>query len=291
MFDLYSLLWSPFQDFMFMRKALVACILISLSAAPVGVFMVIRRMSLTGDAMAHAILPGVALAYLFYGFSLIAMTAGGILAGLLVAFLSAYISRSSQLQEESSLAALYLVFLAVGVLLLSVNGNNVDLLGVLFGSVLAIDQHGLLLLAMIASVSLLIMGLIYRSLLLECFDPQFFQLISRSGMLAHYTFLLLLVINLVAGFHALGTLMSVGLMIIPAVASRFWVSSVPVMMFVAAAMAVFASYLGLLLSFYFDLPSGPAIIILLGLIYMFSLIIGSKHGLLRLRLSSSHLAH
>lgn len=291
MFDLYSLLWSPFQDFMFMRKALVACILISLSAAPVGVFMVIRRMSLTGDAMAHAILPGVALAYLFYGFSLITMTAGGILAGLLVAFLSAYISRSSQLQEESSLAALYLVFLAVGVLLLSVNGNNVDLLGVLFGSVLAIDQHGLLLLAMIASVSLLIMGLIYRSLLLECFDPQFFQLISRSGMLAHYIFLLLLVINLVAGFHALGTLMSVGLMIIPAVASRFWVSSVPAMMFVAAAMAVFASYLGLLLSFYFDLPSGPAIIILLGMIYMFSLIIGPKHGLLRLRLSSSHLAH
>lgn len=288
---MFELLSSPFLEFLFMRKALVACMVISISAAPIGVFMVIRRMSLTGDAMAHAILPGVALSYMLYGFSLVAMTIGGIVAGLIIAFLSAYVSRMSKLQEESSLAALYLVFLAIGVLLLSSSGNNVDLLGVLFGSVLAINEQGLLLLASMASISLLVMGFIYRSLLLECFDPQFFQLLGRSGAIAHYLFLLLLVMNLVAGFHALGTLMSVGLIIIPAVTSRFWASSVPVMMLIAAWIGVMASYLGLLVSFYFDLPSGPAIIILLGIIYVISLMIGAKGGLLRTKRVKQHLSH
>ena len=103
---------SPFAEFQFMRRALLGCVAVSLGATPVGVFLMLRRMSLTGDAMAHAILPGAAIGYLIAGLSLIAMTIGGLLAGLFVALVSGLVSRSTQLKEDASLAAFYLISLA-----------------------------------------------------------------------------------------------------------------------------------------------------------------------------------
>ena len=115
----------------------------------------LRRMSLTGDAMAHAILPGAALGYLVAGLSLPAMTIGGILAGIVVAVLGRRSSRAvTVLKEDASLAAFYLISLALGVTIVSLNGSNVDLLHVLFGTVLALDDDALILLAAIATVTL-----------------------------------------------------------------------------------------------------------------------------------------
>ncbi len=143
-------LWQPFTEFGFMRRALAGSLALSLSAPPVGVFLMLRRMSLTGDAMAHAILPGAALGYLVSGLSLGAMTVGGLLAGLAVVLASGLVARSTVLLEDTSLAAFYLLSLALGVLIISSQGRNVDLLHVLFGSVLALDDTAVLLLAVIA---------------------------------------------------------------------------------------------------------------------------------------------
>ena len=143
---MYELLVEPFAEFGFMRRALVGCIAIAVGATPVGVFLMLRRMSLTGDAMAHAILPGAAIGFLVSGLSLGAMTIGGLVAGMAVALLSGLVTRVTELREDASLAAFYLISLAIGVLIVSTRGSNVDLMHVLFGSVLALDDAALILL-------------------------------------------------------------------------------------------------------------------------------------------------
>ncbi|MEM7023346.1 MAG: metal ABC transporter permease [Pseudomonadota bacterium] len=269
----------PFATFGFMRRALFGCIAISVGATPVGVFLMLRRMSLTGDAMAHAILPGAAVGYLVAGLSLGAMTIGGLIAGMAVALLSGLVTRVTALREDASLAAFYLISLALGVLIVSTRGSNVDLMHVLFGTVLALDDAALILLCSIASLSVLTLALLFRPLVLECADPQFLRSVSGLSAVTHFTFLTLVVLNLVGGFHALGTLMAVGIMILPAAAARFWSASVGGLIIVAIAVAILASVSGLMLSYHYSLPSGPAIILVAGLVYGVSLVIGPAGGL------------
>lgn len=273
-------LLGPFIEFGFMRRALVGCVALSLSAAPVGVFLMLRRMSLTGDAMAHAILPGAAIGYLVAGLSLTAMTIGGIVAGLAVAIGSGLVARNTVLREDASLAALYLLSLALGVLIVSVRGNSVDLLHVLFGTVLALDNPALGLLGGISALTLISLALLYRPLVLECLDPGFLRSVSRYSPVAHFGFLCLLVINLVAGFHALGTLMAVGIMVLPAAAARFLVRRIGPLLLSATALALLACISGLLLSYYANWPTSPIIVLCLGAIYLACMLLG-PHGLLR----------
>lgn len=273
---------APFLEFGFMQRALLGCVLLSVSAAPVGVFLMLRRMSMTGDAIAHAILPGAALGYLVAGLSLGAMTVGGIAAGLLVAVGSGLVARHTVLREDTSLAAFYLLSLALGVLIVSTRGNSVDLLHVLFGTVLALDDAALALLGGIAALTLLALRVLYRPLVLECLDPGFLRGTSRWSAAAHFGFLALLVINLVAGFHALGTLMAVGMMVLPAATARFWVRRLLPLLASAVALALLASASGLLVSYHADWPTSPVIVLSLGAMYLFSMLF-APHGLLRHR--------
>ena len=269
----------PFADFGFMRRALLGCVAVSIGATPAGVFLMLRRMSLTGDAMAHAVLPGAAVGYLVAGLSLGAMTIGGLVAGMTVALLAGFVTRATVLREDASLAAFYLISLAAGVLIVSIRGNNVDLMHVLFGTVLALDDDALILLCSIASLSVLTLAGFFRPLVLECADPQFLRSVSGLSAVTHFTFLALVVLNLVGGFHALGTLMAVGIMILPAAAARFWAASIGGLMAMAIVVAMVSSLAGLLLSYHFGLPSGPAIILMAGLAYGISLTIGPVGGL------------
>ena len=264
-----------------MRHALLGCLALSLSATPIGVFLMLRRMSLTGDAMAHAILPGAAIGYLVAGLSLTAMTLGGIVAGLVVAVGSGLVSRNTALREDTSLAAFYLLSLSLGVLIVSVRGNSVDLLHVLFGTVLALDASALTLLWSICATTLLTLAVLYRPLVLECMDPAFLRQVSRWSPAAHYGFLGLLIINLVAGFHALGTLMAVGIMVLPAATAHFWVNRLGPLLLLATALAMTACVSGLLLSYHLDLPTSPVIVLGLGVAYLFSLLLGPRGALRR----------
>ncbi|PAU52307.1 zinc ABC transporter permease [Pseudomonas sp. PIC25] len=274
-------LWQPFVEFAFMRRALFGGIALAISAAPLGVFLILRRMSLIGDAIAHGILPGAALGFWLAGLSLPAMTFGGLGAGLAMAGLAAWITRRTGLREDASLAAIYPISLASGVLLLGLSGKRLDLLHLLFGSALAVDEttlHGMLL---VASVSLAILVAIYRWLALDSFDPLFLRSVSRLGPLAHGLFLMLVVLNLVVGFQAIGALMVVGLMMLPAAAARFWSRRLPVLLPLAALLAAACVWLGLLFSYYAALPSGPCIVLLAGAAYLLSVLAGPVHGLLR----------
>ena len=286
---LYDLLIAPFAEFAFMRRALVGAGAIALAGGPVGVFLMLRRMSLTGDAMAHAILPGAALGYLVAGLSLPAMTLGGFAAGCIVAVLAGVVARTTALKEDASLAAFYLLSLALGVTIVSLRGSNVDLLHVLFGTVLALDDAALLLLGGIATVTLVTLALLYRPLVIECVDPTFLRSVSRAGTPVHLVFLGLLVLNLVGGFQALGTLLAVGLMMLPAAAARFWSAEVSIMILVATGIGLLSSLVGLLVSFHAELPAGPAIVLAAGAVYAVSLAFGREGGLFWLAWPGRHL--
>ncbi|MEM1387740.1 MAG: metal ABC transporter permease [Pseudomonadota bacterium] len=285
---IWDAIFAPFADFGFMRRALLGCFAIALGATPVGVFLMLRRMSLTGDAMAHAILPGAAIGYLAAGLSLGAMTIGGMIAGMVVAIGSGVVSRMTALKEDASLAAFYLISLALGVLIVSTRGSNVDLMHVLFGTVLALDNAALVLLCSIASLSIMIIAILFRPLVLECADPQFLRSVSKLSVVTHFVFLSLVVANLVAGFHALGTLMAVGIMILPAAAARFWTTGIGGLLLAAALVAGLASVCGLLLSYHYSLPSGPAIILVAGIIYGLSVILGPVGGIITQALPRRH---
>ncbi len=275
---LYDSLIAPFAEFEFMRRALVGVLALALGAGPVGVFLMLRRMSLIGDAMAHAILPGAALGFLFAGLNLFAMTAGGLIAGFAVAFLAGFVARTTELKEDASLAAFYLISLALGVTIVSIKGTNIDLLHILFGAVLALDDQTLILLAAISTLSMIALAVIYRPLVLECVDPGFLRSVSRAGGPAHIAFLALVVLNLVGGFHALGTLLAVGMMMLPAVIARFWVRDMTGMIVVSIATAAFAGVAGLLVSFHAGIPSGPSMILVAGLLYAGSVLFGPVGG-------------
>jgi zinc/manganese transport system permease protein len=286
----FDYLLTPFIDFAFMQRALIGCLAISLSAAPVGVFLMLRRMSLTGDAMAHAILPGAAVGFLIAGLSIEAMTIGGIVAGCLVALLSGAVSRVTAVGEDTSMAAFYLISLAAGVLIISINGSQVDLLHVLFGSALALTDEALFLLATICSLSLLTLAGIFRPLVVECMDSQFLQSLSRLSPVAHFSFLVLVVLNLVGGFNALGTLMSVGMMILPSAAARYWVKSLDSLLLLSCLIAMLGCYAGLLVSYHIGWPTSPAIILILGAIYMMSFIAGANGSMVKKLSKPKHLS-
>ncbi len=286
----YELLLAPFTEFAFMRRALAATLALALSAAPLGVFLTLRRMSLLGDALSHAILPGVALGFMFFGLSLTAMALGGVLAGLLVVGLAGLVSRLTPLREDASLAALYLTALALGVTLIAHHGTRLDVLHILFGSALGVDAAGLYLVAGVSSLSLLALAGGYRGLVLESFDPQFLRALQRGSWCWQQGFLMLVVLNLVAGFQTLGTLMAVGLMMVPAVSARLWHDTLPAQLLNASAQAMVAGVGGLLLSYHLDTPSGPTIIGCAGALYAASLLVAPGGWLPRLRARAHRVA-
>jgi zinc/manganese transport system permease protein len=281
---LYDALIAPFHDFAFMRRALVASLALSVGGASIGVFLILRRMTLMGDALAHALLPGAALGFLLGGLSLPAMSLGGFVAGMATALVSGLIARFSHMREDASFAAAYLTSLALGVLIVSLRGSAIDLMNILFGAILGIDDQALYLVVGTTSLTLVGLAAIYRPLVVECFNPGFLSAMGVRGALYHYLFLALAVLNMVAAFQALGTLMALGLMLLPAVAASFWAREVWSMTAVAAPMAFASAAIGLLLSFHAGLPSGPVIVLVASLFFLASLLFGNRASV-RARLS------
>ena len=186
------------------------------------------------------------------------------------------------------MAAFYLISLALGVLIVSLRGSSVDLMHVLFGTILALNNDALMLIGAITILTLGALSIFWRALVAECLDPLFLRSVSKLGPPVHFLFLGLVVLNLVGGFQALGTLLSVGLMMLPAAAARFWTTRVEPMCLLATAIGIGSCVSGLLLSYHASLPSGPAIILSAGLVYLTSIAIGTR-GVLVTRVR--HVSH
>jgi zinc/manganese transport system permease protein len=266
MTSLYTLLVAPFEALGFMRAALVACLALALANGAVGTLLVLRRMSLDGDVLGHAVMPGAAIGFLYAGPSPTWLALGGLASGLAVAALAA----AGRARHDAGLVAFYLVALSLGIVLVAWRGSNVDVMHVLFGTVLAIDQRALLQIAAVSSIVLLVVAALYRPLAVGAFDPAFLRIV---GARAPYgaVFVALVVLTLVASFQAFGTLLAVGPMLLPAAAARCWGLRVAASMALATGFGLIASIAGLLVPYHGNLPSGPAIVLAGGLLFGISL--------------------
>jgi zinc/manganese transport system permease protein len=273
---MYDLVIAPFVEDEALRRALVAALVLSLSAAPVGVFLMLRRMSLAGDALSHAVLPGVAVAFLLSGLAVIPMTIGGLVAGLVVALGSGFVTRIAKQREDISFAAFYLMSLALGVLLIGWRGEDLELEHVLFGDILALGHDSLLVIGITSTISVVGMAMIWRPLVAESLDPVFLRSVSGAGRWAHHAFLVLVVLNHVGAFQALGALLGIGLMMLPAATARFWVRSLEATTGLAMALAGFAAITGLLLAHHLGFDPAPSIILTAGAVYLLSIVVGRR---------------
>ena len=270
--------WLAFD---FMQRALVSTSVLSVSVAPVGAFLVLRRLSLAGEAMAHAIVPGIVIAFVLFGLSVSSMITGGMIAGIAVALGTSVLARRTLIREDASLASLYLIALALGIFILSAAGSAIPLKSFLFGSALGVGDDTLILIGSTATITLLSFAVMLRPLITATFDPMFFQSQSKQAGLVQHWFMFLLVLNLLAAFKSLGTLMAVGLMILPATAARYWVSTITYYLMLTFVFALLSCWTGLIMSFYLDnVPTGPAIVLVAGSLFLISLIFAPL-GLLR----------
>jgi zinc/manganese transport system permease protein len=283
-------LLGPFLEFGFMRRALVGCLALAVAAPPLGVFLMLRRTSLTAEVLAHGVTPGIAAGYLLAGLSVPAMSAGGLVAGMAVALGAGALSRATDGREDASLAALYLIALALGVALVSLRGDTGDLTHLLFGQVLGVDDPALLVMAGVATITLPVLAVAWRPLALDAFDPAFARAEGWHGGAWHMLFLALVVLNVLAAFQAMGTLMAVGLMMLPAVAARHWARQLSGLVYAAVVIAALSAWAGLLASYHLDLPSGPAIVLMAGALWAVSVLAGPVDGLLPRWWRRPHLA-
>ncbi|MCY4296440.1 MAG: metal ABC transporter permease [Gammaproteobacteria bacterium] len=271
MFELLNEMWS----FAFMRRAFVATTVLSVSVAPVGAFLVLRRLALAGEAMAHAITPGVVIGFVTAGLSVTSLLVGGLIAGIGVASLAALLAAKTILRRDASLASLYLIALAAGIFILSAAGSAVPLKSFLFGSILGIDDASLILLGGVATVTLVSFAVLLRPLIVSTCDPVFFESQTRRPWLVEQGFMLLLVLNLLAAFKTLGTLMAVGLMILPATAARYWAGTITGQLALGFVFALLSCWIGLTLSYLLpETPSGPAIVLVAGGVFLLSVLLG-----------------
>ena len=209
MIGIVNFLFGPFAGFGFMRMALAACIALALASGPIGILLLLRRMSLDSDVLSHAVMPGAALGFLYAGYSLAALSAGGLLTGLLVAFLAGVVVRVLPQRRDGALAAFYVFSLALGVTIIALRGSNLDVMHVLFGTVLAVDVGSLILICVICSATMLIVATIYRPLSVAAFDPAFLRAVD-GRVVFEAIFLVLVILTLVASFQAFGDLARLG---------------------------------------------------------------------------------
>lgn len=285
MLDLFI---TPFVEFDFMLNALISLLCLCCSSPIVGVFLSLKKMSLSGDAISHSILPGVTISFLFFGLSVTALTLGGLIAGLIVIILSSLFSRASTASSDNILTVFYLFSLSLGVLIMSISGSNLDLLNFLFGNIFAINNETILMLGIITSLTLITIFFISRPLIIEIVDPLFFSSISKIGGLIDIIFMILVVLNLIASFQAIGTLMGIGIMVIPSISLRFWTNNLFKIIIFSVITALLSSYVALIISFNVNISCSPLIIIILSSFFLLSFIIGKRNGIIWNYIKTKH---
>jgi len=253
---------------------------LAVASGPLGTLLLLRRMGLVADVLSHAVMPGAAIGFALAGSALAVLSIGGLLTGIAVVFLMILGTRFGAQREDASLAAFYFGSIGVGVLIVSLRGTNLDLMHVLLGTVLAIDVPALVLIVAIASVVITSLALLFRPFAIQSFDPAFLRTMGGSDSIYRAIFLVLVVLDLVAGFQALGTLLAGVPLLLPAAAARCWAQRIAPLVGLSIGFGIAAGYAGLLVSYHLNVPSGPAIACAAALIYVISALMPVSRTLL-----------
>ena len=255
-------LLAPLQ-FTFMQTGLLAALLVGVTCAVLGVYVVLRRMAFIGDALAHTALPGVVVAYL-YGWNLFV---GALAAGLLTALGIGWISRRATVREDTAIGVLFTAMFALGILMLSSMRSYRDFTHILFGNILGVTRADLLLISVMCALVLLALALFHKELELTSFDPLHAQVMGLSPDLVRYGLLALLALMVVTGLKVAGVVLTSALLVTPAAAAAMLTNRLPRMMAIAALLAACSATAGLYASYYFSVAAGSAIVLTCALLF------------------------
>ncbi|AOS43823.1 Manganese transport system membrane protein MntB [Lacunisphaera limnophila] len=289
-----SAVWNMLSEpwhYGFMQRGLGSALLLSVSGGMLGSVLVLRRMSLMGDALSHSLLPGLAASWFLLGRGPGALLLGALLAGLLTALGSALLSRLTRLKEDAAFGAFFLIAYAGGIALVSHAGTRVDLLHFLFGHVLGVAPADLWFTAGATALTVAGFGLFRRGIILEVFDPVFARTAGLGGGWFHLGFLALAVLNLVAALQTMGVILALGLFLLPAATAYLWCDRFGGMLGCSVGAGMVGSTVGLLLSYHTGLASGPAIVLCLGAGFLMSAVGSPRYGLLAALRRARHERH
>lgn len=253
--------------YQFLNRALITSIIVGIVCGTVGSLIVLRGLSLMGDAMSHAVLPGVALSFLFG----IPMFVGALITGMIASIFIGYITSSSKTKPDAAIGISFTAFLASGIIIISLINTTTDLYHILFGNLLAITNSAFLTTIVIGSIVLILIIIFYRPLMISTFDPTFSRMSGLNTTLLHYFVMLLLSLVTVASIQTVGIILVVALLITPASTAFLISKKLYSMMIIASLISVISSIVGFYYSYIYNIPSGATIVLCTFVIYIITL--------------------
>ncbi len=266
-----------FQDLLtyeFLQKAFITSIMVGIICGVIGSFIVLRGMALMGDAISHAVLPGVAISYMlginyFYGAAI---------TGILTALGIGVISQNSRIKNDSSIGLVFSAMFALGIVLITAAQSATDLTQILFGNVLSVRTSDMIITLIVGAIVLLVVFLFYKELLVSSFDETMAAAYGLKVRLIHYVIMVLLTLVTVASLQTVGVVLVVSMLITPASTAYLLTNRLSTMIFLAASFGALSSILGLYFSFIYNLPSGPIIVLATTAIFVLVFLFSPRQG-------------
>ncbi len=274
--DLFGWLTDPLQ-YAFIQRAMLEVLLMGVTCGLIGTYVVLRGMAFIGDALAHAIFPGVVIAFLLQSNLLFgALLFGGLTAGII-----GLLSRNRRVSEDTAIGVLFAGMFALGIVLISTVKNYTgDLTSFLFGDVLAVSTQDLIASAVIGGLVLAALIFFNKELMLVAFDSDMAEAVGLPVWLLNLGLLLLIALTIVVSLRAVGNILVVAILVTPAAAARLWTDRLRVMMFLSALFGALGGTLGLLISYHTNLAAGGTIVLTITVWFGISLLVAPRHGLL-----------
>ncbi|ASF18865.1 metal ABC transporter permease [Staphylococcus saprophyticus] len=251
-------------DYKFLSNALIISIVVGIVCGTVGCLIVLRGLSLMGDAMSHAVLPGVALSFLFG----IPMFIGALITGMIASIFIGFITKNSKTKPDAAIGISFTAFLATGVILISLINSTTDLYHILFGNLLAVTQSTFWSTIIVGIIVMVLIIIFYRPLMVSTFDPVFSRMSGLNTTVFHYFVMLLLSLVTVASIQTVGIILVVALLITPASAAFLIAKKLHTMMIISSIISTISAIVGLYISYVYNIPSGATIVFCAFIIYV-----------------------
>ncbi|HFH7334609.1 TPA: metal ABC transporter permease subunit [Streptococcus agalactiae] len=261
----------------FLQNAFITAIVIGILAGAVGCFIILRSMSLMGDAISHAVLPGVAISFILG----INFFIGAIVFGLLSSIIITYIKENSVIKGDTAIGITFSSFLALGIILIGLANSTTDLFHILFGNILAVQDSDKYMTIIVGLIVLTLITIFFKELLLTSFDPVLAKSMGMRVSFYHYLLMILLTLVAVTAMQSVGTILIVALLITPAATAYLYVKSLRTMLFLSSALGAVASVLGLYIGYTFNIAAGSSIVLTSTFMFLLAFLFSPKQSLFK----------
>lgn len=261
-------------NFHFLQNALITALVVGIVGGAVGCFIILRGMSLMGDAISHAVLPGVAISFILG----INFFIGAIVFGLLASTIITYIKSNSIIKSDTAIGITFSSFLALGIILIGIANSSTDLFHILFGNILAVQDLDMWITIAVALLVLTTITIFFRPLLLTSFDPILAKSIGVRVTFYHYLLMVILTLVAVTAMQSVGTILIVALLITPAATAYLYANSLKTMILLSSGFGALASVLGLFIGYSFNIAAGSSIVLTSALLFLISFFIVPKQS-------------